>query len=276
MRFREELKKKKRLNRIELFVTIGILVASVLIMKFTEKKSKIVYDPDYDTRVLKFEWIMVPEGEFRMGDNFGDGNDNEHPAHMVYLNKYEISKFEVTYEQFDLICREAKRTYMANPQETVRGSRPVLVDNWDDASFFCRWVAQKTGRNIHLPTEAQWENAARGTDQRKYPWGNTEPNCGIVNFNNCVSGTQPVGSYPAGASPYGVMDMAGNAMEWTGDRYLGLYYYTILNPSYPVYAGYPAIARGGDYKSSAFDIRAMRRGNYPLNTGGIGFRVCKE
>ena len=166
----------------------------------------------------------------------------------------------------------------------MRGTRPVLLDSWDDAYDFCLWLSEKTGKKIHLPTEAQWEKAARGTDQRKYPWGNTEPNCGLANFNNCLSGTQPVGSYPAGASPYGVMDMAGNAMEWTGDQFLETMYSSAAayrNPSYSLVNPNPGfmiggapmplpnnlkngVVRGGDYKSSAYIIQALRRSNYAL------------
>ena len=102
-------------------------------LKLIEKSKKIKVEPDYDTRVMKIEWAAVPEGEFQMGDNFGDGNNNERPVHAVYLDRYEISKFEITYEQFDLFCKESKRAGTANPLETVRGSRPVLTDCWSDA-----------------------------------------------------------------------------------------------------------------------------------------------
>jgi formylglycine-generating enzyme required for sulfatase activity len=297
-RYSAKIKQRRRINKIELIGAIVLLVGLVVVLRILRKKNKNPeYVPDYDTRVMKIEWVTIPEGEFTMGDNFGEGDASELPVHLVYLDRYEISKYEVTYEQFDLFCKESKRSVTANPLETARGSRPVLVDRWDDAHAFCIWLSEKTGKKFRLPTEAQWEKAARGQDQRKYPWGNTEPNCGMVNFNNCVSGTQPVGSYPAGASPYGIMDMAGNAMEWCGDYFLTTAYSrtnAYRNPSLPLsdhpQYSYPiggeqipwvssfnnAVVRGGDYKSSAYLIQALRRSNYILTTNGIGFRVCKK
>jgi formylglycine-generating enzyme required for sulfatase activity len=295
-RYGAQIKKKKKINKLQLIGAIALLAGILIVLRILMKKSKKSdYVPDYDTRVMKLEWVTIPEGEFVIGDTFGDGDASEKPSHLVYLDRYEISKFEVTYDQYDLFCKESKRA-TANPRETVRGSRPVLVDTWDDANMFCIWLSGKTGKKILLPTEAQWEKAARGTDQRRYPWGNMEPDCGIVNFNNCSTGTRPVGSYPAGASPYGVMDMAGNAMEWCGDGFIENIYSpypgSYKNPSNPINMDpfrYPvgqiqvpqesymsAVVRGGDYKSSAYVIQTLRRSNYTLNTSGIGFRVCKK
>ncbi len=281
--YRTKIKKRRKLNKLELIGGFVALAGLVVVMMIISKKKKIKVEPDYDTRMMKIEWVTVPSGEFQMGDNFGDGNADERPVHTVSLDTYQISKFEITYEQFDLFYRESKRPITANPQETVRGTRPVLANYFNDAVDFCVWLSEKTGKKIHLPTEAQWEKAARGTDQRKYPWGNAEPNCGLANFNNCVSGTQTVGSYPAGASPYGVMDMAGNAMEWCQDGYSATYYEIspIANPTGPSTSQYTNtqwVIRGGGNKSSAFDIRAMRRFvSYSSGTNtGIGFRVCKE
>ena len=281
MRFRAELKKRKRLNKIELIGSLVLLVGTVIAMTIISRKKKIKVVPEYDTRVMKIEWVAVPAGEFQMGDNFGDGDANERPVHAVYLDMYEISKFEITYDQFDLFCRETNRLSKINPQETVRGTRPVVVNYWD-ANDFYSWLSEKTGKKIHLPTEAQWEKAARGTDQRKYPWGNAEPTCGVVNFNNCHSGTMPVGSYPAGASPYGVMDMAGNVAEWCQDKF-DPDYYSISprqNPLGPAefttnYYRRSFIFRGGEFNSSAFDIRTTTR-IFRQTTNSIGFRVCKE
>jgi sulfatase modifying factor 1 len=288
MRFRAELKKRKRINRIELIGALVLLVGAVIVLKITGRKKKIKVEPDYDTRMMKIEWVTIPAGEFQMGDNFGDGDANERPVHAVYLDKYEISKFEITYEQFDLFCRESKRAKTVNPMETIRGTRPVIVDSWDDPYDFNSWLSEKIGKKIQLPTEAQWEKAARGTDQRKYPWGNTEPNCGLANFNNCASGTQPVGSYPAGASPYGVMDMAGNVMELCSDMYFPTYYSispwknpnglsweeVLASPYDPTWTlSKGPVLRGGNCKSNSFDIRTTRRKS---TANIVGFRICKK
>jgi formylglycine-generating enzyme len=286
-RYGARIKKRRRINKIELIGAIVLLVGAIVVFKLIEKGKKIKVEPDYDTQVMKIEWVTVPAGEFQMGDNFGDGDANERPVHAVYLDKYEISKFEITYEQYDLFCKESKRAGTANPQETVRGSRPVLTDRWSDAFDFCYWLSEKTGKKIHLLSEAQWEKAARGTDQRRYPWGNAEPSCGLANFNNCASGTQPVGSCPAGASPYGVMDMAGNVMEWCQDVYDASYYSSSpgANPTGPLVSSVNSqsirVARGGKSNSVAFDIRVMKRYGFAGydNLGissGIGFRICKE
>ena len=250
MRYRAKIKKRRRLNQIELIGALVLLVGLVVVLKIIRKKKKIKVEPDYDTRVMKIEWVTVPAGEFQMGDNFGDGDPSERPVHTVYLDKIR-----------DLQIRDhlrAVRPFLQGVQAVDHGQsagngardkagsgRLLGMTPYD----FCFWLSEKTGKKIQLPTEAQWEKAARGTDQRKYPWGNTEPNCGLANFNNCVSGTQPVGSYPAGASPYGVMDMAGNAMEWTGDQFRETMYSSAAayrNPSSSLVNPNPGYMIGGD------------------------------
>jgi formylglycine-generating enzyme required for sulfatase activity len=203
--------KRRRINRLLLIGSMIAFAGMVVLLILTRKKEKkVTVEPDYDTRVMKIEWIPVPAGEFQMGDNFGDGIPDERPVHTVYLDSYEISKFEITYEQFDRFCDENN---IPKPGANDRGAHPVGI-GFTYAMQFCEWLSKKTGKKILLPTEAQWEKAARGTDQRKYPWGNSEPTCGLAVFKGCASAPQPVGSCPAGASPYGVMDMAGNVSEW--------------------------------------------------------------
>jgi len=166
------------------------------------------------------EIIYVPAGEFLMGSRKGQGSNDEQPQHRVYLNGYRIYKNEVTNEQF---ARFVSATgYRAEGDWKVkaksgRNLHPVVNVSWNDAEKYCKWAG---GR---LPTEAEWEKAARGKDGRVYPWGNTwernrcnwlqSPKVPGMTDSSGSSGTAPVGSFPKGVSPYGLHDMAGNVME---------------------------------------------------------------
>ncbi len=233
---------------------------------------------------LGIQWIQIPAGSFQMGDNFGDGYPPELPVHTVYLSTYFISKHEVTFDQFDAFCEATGRS---KPDDWGwgRGTLPVFNITWYDAKAFCDWLSQITGKNIHLPTEAQWEKAARGTDQRKYPWGTTPaPACSLGNFDNCKGKNQPVGSYPSGASPYGVLDMAGNVYDWCQDYHSATYYQecadqgTVSNPQGPASGSYRVI-RGGCFLDAAIDVRSTVRpwgGDPGRNDGLSGFRVARD
>jgi formylglycine-generating enzyme required for sulfatase activity len=236
---------------------------------------------NFDTRELGIEWIEISAGEFKMGDNFNVGDSNERPVHAVYLDRYEISKYEVTFEQYDRFCDETSR---AKPGDAGwgRADRPVINVSWNDAKAFCDWLSEKTGKNIHLPTEAQWEKAARGTDQRKYPWGNDPPDCSKANYLHCSDKTMAVGSYPAGVSPYGVHDMAGNVWELCSDWYADHYYLAspYENPSGPVDPPFGMLKaeRGGGWMATTSSIRCTVRSYITLESPyrAIGFRLCKD
>ena len=222
------------------------------------------------------EWILIPAGDFEMGTN--TGKPDEGPQHTVYLDDYYISKYEITFEQYDKFCDETGR---AKPSSNGwgRGKRPVKNVSWHDANEFCKWLTDRTGANIHLPTEAQWEKAARGTDSRIYPWGDDLPSCSILNYNNCIGRTEPVGSYPAGDSPYDVHDMAGNVYEWCQD-WAQANYYEISprnNPQGP-WNGTEKIVRGGSCFTSMISVSTFHRNHYSRSTthAAIGFRVARE
>ena len=252
----------------------------------TKKKQPEEIAPDftYDTRVLHFEWVQIPSYLFWMGDNFGEGEADELPVHMVALDEYHISKYEVTFAQYDVFCQETQRTFPLD-NGWGRGNQPVINVTWADASAFCVWLSQKTGKSINLPTEAQWEKAARGTEQLRYPWGNSPPDCNKANYN-CDSRTHPVGSHPEGISPYGVHDMAGNVAEWCRDNYNAQYYSrsSYHNPvfnsnSYPYSIVY--VIRGGGWDSSQpIGIRCADRGSISAlgnsRLSYLGFRVVWE
>jgi formylglycine-generating enzyme required for sulfatase activity len=162
--------------------------------------------------------VEIPAGEFSMGVDPGDTKNG--PLHVVDLPAFEIDRFEVTNGDYALFAEATGyQTYME--QQGYRSWRdlwgagedrhPVVIMTWDDASAYCEWLGKR------LPTEAEWEKAARGTDGRTYPWGNDwDPSKANVKERG-LRGTSAVGSFPAGASPFGVDDMAGNVWEWTSD-----------------------------------------------------------
>ena len=173
---------------------------------------------DVATRI-EFDSVTIPAGEFLMGSNKKKGilvDDSERPQHKLYLPAYRIACTPVTNAQYK---RFIQATNYEPPEHWEKGSiphgkkdHPVVYVSWQDAQAFCRWAG------VRLPTEAEWEKAARGTDGRIYPWGNQKPDNALCNCAFKASDTTPVGAYPKGASPFGVLDMAGNVWEWTSSK----------------------------------------------------------
>jgi formylglycine-generating enzyme required for sulfatase activity len=259
------------------------------------------------------DYLLVPAGSFRMGDNFGDGLPRERPVHVVELDAFYIAKFEMTngewkkfrddpgYDDVKLwpggrVVPKDQVSYWRNGQNHGGGTPnsddyPLLGVNWDSATAYCNWLSAKTGKKYRLPTEAEWEKAARGTDQRRYPWGN-EINHSYANFVGASSFDtgQLVGYYDgskhgdfqthSGASPYGAMDMAGNVMEWCQDWYSRDYYSVSprKNPKGPETGAYKVL-RGGTFFEEAFDLRSYARESaWPSMAEHrmIGFRAARE
>ena len=158
--------------------------------------------------------VYVPAGEFLMGSTDGKVNDNERPQHKVYLTGYWMYKCPVTVAQYRKYCHATGRQMPEQPVWS-QDDHPIVNVNWHDAADYAHWAG------VALPTEAQWEKAARGTDGRVYPWGNDWDSAKCV---NATGGTKPVGSCSAGASPYGALDMAGNVWQWCADWYAADYY----------------------------------------------------
>ena len=230
--------------------------------------------------------VFIPEGSFVMGSATGEGD--EQPQHSVHLSAYWIDQTEVTVFQYRK-CVEAgacspphngECTYFQSDQQ----NHPVNCLRWTDADAYCRWVGRR------LPTEAEWEKAARGSDGRIFTWGNqfngTLLNYCDVNcpaswkdsaFNDGYSYTAPAGSYPSGASPYGVLDMLGNEWEWVADWYDANYYgyAPSSNPTGPN-SGEKKVARGGSWNTGRNDVRAANRySDYPDSRGAYyGFRCA--
>jgi formylglycine-generating enzyme required for sulfatase activity len=218
-----------------------------------------------------------------MGDNFDEGDADELPVHEVYLGQYYISKYEISNEQYGYFCQETGRAF--NP--ALGNGYPVHNVSWHDAKAFCNWLSQKTGEKIDLPTEAQWEKAARGTDQRRYPWDTDFVGCYYAAYFGCgSSGDQPgdlatVYGVPGfeGRSFYNVYHMAGNVSEWCRDRYSSSYYSNspVDNPQGPAAGSYRVI-RGGSIASSVFEIRSANRDFKNPDYAGKeqGFRIVRE
>jgi formylglycine-generating enzyme required for sulfatase activity len=277
-----------------------------------KKNEKGSWEADYGDGIVM---VYIPEGEFTMGSN--DGNNDEKPPRKVYLDAYWMGKTEVTVKQYMKFVNETKKNYPKWLEEgskynvetgtddfykkfgpALRGNNyPVVGISWHDASAYCDWLSNETGFHFKLPTEAQWEKAARGTDGRKYPWGNIPPSGNKVNYadkqewlrekdiwayKNIDDGyayTAPVGSYPQGTSPYGLQDMAGNVRECCSDWYDSDYYKNAPknNPAGPE-GGTFRVIRGGGLD---FYVRSLRCA-YRSNDGPsfryfyLGFRLRQD
>ena len=228
--------------------------------------------------------VYVPAGEFTMGSENGDSN--EKPVHTVYLDAFWIDQTEVTNKQYQA-CVDAGTceppsskssdthpSYYENPEFD---NYPVVYVNWYKASRYCEvWAGGD------LPTEAQWEKAARGTDERAYPWGETI-DCDKANYqSSCVGDTSPVRNYESGKSPYNVYDMAGNVWEWVNDYYQSDYYAALgssaSNPLGPESGYQYRVLRGGSWFSYDYDVRsAYRNWIVPSFTNNfVGFRCARS
>jgi formylglycine-generating enzyme required for sulfatase activity len=256
-------RKKKRLSPFLIIAGIALvggLVAMLLLKKKKDDNPGI--EENYDINTLGIEWVNIPAGEFIMGDNLNEGQPDERPAHPVHLDDYHISKYEVTFKQYDIYCDDSGSP-RKNDFGWGRGERPVIYVTWIEANRFCEWLSLKTGKNIHLPYEAQWEKAARGTDQRRYPWGDDAPNCENANARQCFNQTHPIGWHDQGVSFYGIHDMVGNVAEWCYDLY-DEHYYDISPYTNPVNEpnfqqnGRQHVVRGGGWEWET-DVRASKR-----------------
>jgi formylglycine-generating enzyme required for sulfatase activity len=220
---------------------------------------------------------VVPAGEFTMGSATGD--DDERPAHQVYVAAFSMDKYQVSVGQYAKFLEATSQA--APPDWSVMNksrhqTRPVVNVDWADADAYCKWAGKR------LPTEAEWEKAARGTDGRVYPWGNEYPTRFHANSGNDKWSNHwvvvPVGSLEDGKSPYGIYDMAGNVWEWVSDWYAADYYKTgpSKNPTGPPTGGYKVI-RGGSWGSGPDGLRsADRETHLPSFRGfGTGFRCAK-
>ena len=227
--------------------------------------------------------VTIPAGEFLMGNPEGKGRVDEWPQRSVYLDTFAIDQVEVTNERYMAFVtitgyRNPPNPYGTGPLLSAKGIEqlPVVQTTWYDAKAYCSWAKKR------LPTEAEWEKAARGTDGRLFPWGDEPATLKRANFEREWEDEKtlyPVGSLPGGDSPYGVKDMAGNAREWVSDWYDPDYYKHApdRNPQGPDKKGVVRSIRGGSWHSPLSDITtsARGRGGFALQTHGTGFRCAR-
>jgi formylglycine-generating enzyme required for sulfatase activity/energy-coupling factor transporter ATP-binding protein EcfA2 len=223
------------------------------------------------------EWVEIPAGEFTMGSEQGTGD--EKPVHRVDLPTYAIARVPITNAQYRLFV---EATDHQPPKHWPDGripkdleSHPVVEVTWHDAIAYCQWLSQVTGKTITLPSEAEWEKAARGDkDTRDYPWGDTFDRLRCNTSELGIGTTTPVGIFPDGASPYGVLDMSGNVWEWT--RSISANYPYQPNDDREALTGDGRrVVRGGSFYYGRNDARAAYRSftSPGARIGSSGFRV---
>ena len=235
--------------------------------------------------------VFIPAGPFLMGVPNGarDGGIDEYPNHEVELDAYYIDKYEVAtglYERFMRATGHRMPSHGTDPSKNVwqgggvlptsLSAVPVVNVDWFDARAYCQWAEKR------LPTEAEWEKAARGTHDQRFPWGNVEPTRQHLNFNQQWRGAgtlAPVGSYEKGKSPYGVYDMAGNVWEWVADWYEADYYAgsPCCNPQGPP-TGTRRVIRSSGWQVESPQVRIFTRiASQPLDRNhSTGFRCAAD
>ena len=233
------------------------------------------------------EMLFIPSAELVMGSEAFDASPNERPLVRVTVSRFYLSRHLITnaaYEKFD-------PSHVRKRMPGAGDRHPVVHVSSLDAIKFCQWLSTRERKKYRLPTEAEWEYAARGTDGRKYPWGNHEGRGDLANFadRNTVfawsdreiddgyAESSPTGAFPLGASPFGMEDMAGNVWEWCLDYYEAYRGAPKVNPRGPA-AGARRVYRGGSWKSRFNSLRATARGsNVPsYSCNDLGFRIACE
>jgi formylglycine-generating enzyme required for sulfatase activity len=240
--------------------------------------------------------VLVPEGEFAMGTedvglNWHQGNPNEHPPHDVKLRAYWMDQFEVTVDRYAKFVETTRHDPPLWEEDATASAadRPVVGVTWQDAADYCKWAGKR------LPTEAEWEKAARGTDRRRFPWGDMQPFVDIVNYNRGLWVSYPItlvavtsgldgmsirhGLKTGGTSPYGLYHMSGNASEWVADWYDAEYYGKSPkeNPAGPE-KGDKKVVRGGSWSDPPRNLRvtARQKAAPDYQDSTIGFRCAMD
>jgi len=247
--------------------------------------------------VFEPQMVRIPAGKFLMGSTkeqatqaVKDSADKnwvarEQPQHTVELSEYSIGKYPITNREYQAFVRDAKfkppNGWDGDQFPTERGSHPVVNVSWDDAIAYCKWLSEKSGKQYRLPTEAEWEKAARGENGLVYPWGNEFDSKNANTAEVKIGDTSDVGKFsPQGDSPYGCADMSGNVWEWCNDwfdenEYKGRADKSVKDPQGPQ-EGRLRVLRGGSFYDDRWLTRcALRLWYFPYDFGNnYGFRVC--
>ena len=232
-------------------------------------------------------FVPIPSGSFQMGDIQGGGDKDERPIHTVHIKAFAMGKYEVTFEKYDAFCKATNRKKMSARLGgffigySQRGNYPVINASWEDANTYAKWLSKKTGKRFRLPTEAEWEYAARAGSSTKYSWGN-EIGTNNANCNACGSKwdnrkTAPVGSFQPNA--FGLYDMHGNVREWVSDCFGGSYSSSPGDGS--AWLGDDCksrVLRGGSWYHTPWSVRSAFRIRGPTNVrlDRGGFRLVQE
>lgn len=257
--------KRKTVIVIAITGAIATLLAAVILLVWSNRSQSGVIpgqtpDPSDFVDPKGVPMQEVPAGEFTMGSDNGD--PDEKPVHAVYLDAYYIDKYEVTNARYkacadDGVCQPPQSTSSYTHPNYYDNSEfndyPVLYVDWDMARVYCEW------REAQLPTEAQWEKAARDAEGRIYPWGNSIDET-FANYDSNIGDTTSVRNYEKGKSPYGVYDMAGNVWEWVADWYSASYDQSspTENPLGPD-SGQERVLRGGAWEQDEYTVRVTYR-----------------
>ncbi len=234
--------------------------------------------------------VLIPAGSYPMGVPLGDrdGGRDEYPRHVIEVTDFYMDKYEVTNGRYLEFVKTTNHRVPQNPKNPTRNlwegigipaslaDRPVINVDWADADAYCRWAGRR------LPREAEWEKAAKGNNDWRFPWGNVEPTDKHLNFNQKWIGEKtlmPVGSYESGKSPYGVYDMAGNVWEWVNDWYDAKYYEHSpeKNPPGPE-SGTKRVIRGAGWQNETPTVRIFTRvdSDPTIRNESTGFRCARD
>ncbi len=225
------------------------------------------------------EMVVIPEGQFKMGNLQGNGDDDELPVHGVSVNRFAMSRYEVTFAEYDKFAKATNRE-MPEDKRWGRGKRPVINVSWEEANAYAEWLSQQTGQEYRLPKEAEWEYAARGDTDTQYWWGN-EIGYNMANCEGCGSRwdnkkTAIVGSFAP--NPFKLYDTVGNVYEWTCSEYEEKYSGKEQRCLSKHNATAHRVVRGGSWYSGLKFVRAANRYRFlpDYRDYNIGFRLVRE
>ena len=269
------------------FIALGIVALSLVI------GNEDIVRADQPKEILGKDtapMVLVPEGVFPMGVPAAarDGGVDERPNHDVFLDTFYIDKYEVTNGRYLTFITETGHRTPQHPSDPTKGlwqgntmpesvvDLPVINVDWFDAEAYCRWAEKR------LPTEAEWEKAAKGPNDWRFPWGDLEPTDKHLNYNQVTwrgeTTLVPVGIYEAGKSPYGAYDMAGNVWEWCFDYYKrGYPGGAVTDPTGHTSPG-KRISRGGGWNNKSVHLRAANRATdyAPERSNNLGVRLVRS